>query len=475
MYDNPVKKAYFIGIAGAGMSAVAILLKENGWHVSGSDEGGYPPVSTYLERHAIPFHASYAAQNVPLDADVVVVGKHAKLTAEHIEVKEALRRNLSLKSYPDILRELTKDTENIVIAGSSGKSTCAALMSWVLRERGLDPSYFIGAIPQTPPESAHRGSGSIFILEGDEYPSSNFDHTSKFLHYNARHLLLTSLTHDHFNVFKTPEDFRAPFEKLIASIPPQGTVVACRDDAGIRETFEKLGRTPVWYSLSDHAADWYAKNIKLNEISTFGLVHKGEVAANLSTTLLGMHNVENIVGVSALLLTLQLATPAELARAASTFKTLHRRLDKKSERTKIPIYEGFGSSYAKARAAIEAMRLHFRGRRLVVLFEPHTFSWRSEAGLPWYDSVFEGVDKVYVYKPPVHGKDTHAQIDLPRIVERIEKSGTPVVAFDEPAEGLRAIEADINKDSAVLILSSGGMGGMITSLVSFCEKEFPLP
>lgn len=458
------------------MSAVALLLREHGWGVSGSDEGCYPPVSTYLERHHIPLHTSYRAENIPSDADLVIVGKHAKLTEkENVEVREAMRRDLPLKSYPDILGELAKNTENIIVAGSVGKSTCAALLSWALLSGGRDINYFIGAIPVTPKESSHKGSEELFVLEGDEYPSSNWDPSSKFLHYHARHLLLTSLEHDHFNVFKTPEEFRSPFEKLIVSLPSVGTIVACRDGVGMKETFEKLRREPLWYSLSDHRAEWYAQNIKLDEISTFDLMHKGEAVAHFSTSLLGIHNMENIVGASALLLTLNLLEPAELERAVATFKPLTRRLDKKSERTKIPLYEGFGSSYAKARAAIEAMRLHFLDKKLLVLFEPHTFAWRSETGLPWYDSAFVGAEKVYIYEPPVHGKNTHAQIGLETIVDRVRGAGVSAYGFANPAEGLALMEKNIDAHTAVLILSSGGLGGIIPELVSFCEKKYPLP
>ena len=147
-----------------------------------------------------------------------------------------------------------------------------------------------------------------------------------------------------------------------------------------------------------------------------------QAVVQLTTSLLGAHNIENIVGVSAMLLEKKLLTPAELAGGIASFQGVKRRLDRKSEKTSIPIFEGFGSSYEKARSAISAIQKHFPRQRLIVVFEPHTFSWRNRGALTWYDDVFAGASKVLIYEPAAQGAGS-ACATLARRNRRTRKKG----------------------------------------------------
>ena len=154
-------KAHFIGIAGKGMSAVALLLRQMGVRITGSDEGFYPPVSDYLKNANIPFAAGYRKENIPDDADVIVIGKNAKLVPEsNEEVRAAMESGKPVRSFADLLHDMTVDSETIVVAGSYGKSTCTALLAWCLRAANKDPSYFIGEITNGLERHAHRGKGN---------------------------------------------------------------------------------------------------------------------------------------------------------------------------------------------------------------------------------------------------------------------------------------------------------------------------
>ena len=130
-----------------------------------------------------------------------------------------------VRSFADLLHDLTEHSQTIVAAGSYGKSTCTALLAWCLKAAGKDPSYFIGEITNGLDTHAHRGRGPTFVIEGDEYPASNWDNRSKFLLYNARNVLLTSATHDHINVFPTHADYLAPFRTLLGTLPADGLLV----------------------------------------------------------------------------------------------------------------------------------------------------------------------------------------------------------------------------------------------------------
>jgi len=219
-------KAHFIGIAGKGMSATALLLRQMGVQITGSDEGFYPPVSDYLKNEKIQFAEGYRKENIPGDADVIVIGKNAKLQPEsNEEVRAAMDSGKLVRSFADLLHDMTANSDTIVAAGSYGKSTCTALLAWCLRVANKDPSYFIGEITNGFERHAHRGQGSTFVLEGDEYPASNWDGRSKFLRYNAKNVLLTSATHDHINVFPTHADYLSPFRSLLGSLPSDGLLV----------------------------------------------------------------------------------------------------------------------------------------------------------------------------------------------------------------------------------------------------------
>ncbi len=471
-----MQKVHFIGICGAGMSAVAILLKEQGMTVTGSDEGAYPPVSDLLVAHGIPFATSYAAANIPASADTIIIGKHSRLTPEeNEEVRAAFASGLPVLSFPQVLEKLTEEKRRIVVAGSYGKSTCSALMAWCLERAGKDPGYFIGAATTTPKESAYDGSGNIFVFEGDEYPAANWDPTSKFLYYHPHHLLLTALAHDHINVFPTHRSYIEPFLKLVEELPPDGLLVTCVDDP------TALSHAATWknkkglrtYGL-DTGATWRAKRITYGDSTTFDLVGPLlERPLRFTTTLLGAHNVQNIVGVAALLLEAGLLAPDEIRDGVASFKELHRRLDRVSRTTRIPVYEGFGSSYEKARAAIDAMRLHFPTKRLIVVFEPHTFSWRNRGSLRWYDTAFQDAERVFIYKPPETGAHTHDQLGLHEIVRRIHEAHMSVYGFEETEEGLKHIMAEVKNGDVLLILTSGDMGGLIPKMVAALEERFP--
>lgn len=465
------KKAHFIGICGAGMSAVAKLLVDCGWQVSGSDDNFYPPVSEYIKKHEVNFKKGYKSDNIPLDANLIVIGKNADLTMEkNEEVRTAFSLDIPVKSFPEVLKDLSRRNKNIVVAGSYGKSTCTALIAWCLRCAGKDPSYFIGAIPNTPTESSQKGGGQVFVLEGDEYPSSNWDSSSKFMHYHPSHLLLTSLSHDHFDIFKTHQEYIARFTELLSLIPKYGLIAACADGDAVTETISKLklkGRT-VFYSIKTNAS-WRIKNLTLSETSSFDIYNNSMPIVNVNTQLLGIHNIENILGVGALLLSLKLVKPSQFAEAIASFKAINRRLDKKSDKTSIPVYEGFGSSYQKARASIEAIRAHFPDKKLVVLFEPRSFNWRSREALSWYDDVFSGVSHVLIFSPPsVSGN----QLTLEDIVSRVREAGLSVEGFKSMQEGTKLLEIKVNKKSAVLILSSGGFGGFIDLATKWLEQNY---
>ncbi|WP_283815555.1 UDP-N-acetylmuramate--L-alanine ligase [Bradyrhizobium sp. AUGA SZCCT0274] len=466
-------KAHFIGIAGKGMSATALLLRQMGVQISGSDEGFYPPVSDYLRNEKIPFAAGYRKENIPDDADVIVIGKNAKLQPDNNEeVRAAMDSGKLVRSFADLLHDMTAGSETIVAAGSYGKSTCSALLAWCLKVSSRDPSYFIGEITNGFERHAHRGQGPTFVLEGDEYPASNWDNRSKFLRYNAKNVLLTSATHDHINVFPTHADYLSPFQSLLGSLPSDGLLVVCSSEPHARALAGSLACPIVFYALDDKA-HWHAANIARCAETGFDLMRGSEKIIRLSTRMLGDHNIENIVGVSAMLLEKKLLSPEELSAGMSTFLGVKRRMELLSPASKLPVYEGFGSSYEKARSAIVATKLHFPDRRLIIVFEPHTFTWRNRAAISAYDDVFAGASRVFIYQPASQGAGTHAQLTQDEIVARVRAANYDAEAISDPDEALTRLGDILRPDDVVLLLTSGELGGLIRTIPQLVEAKYP--
>ncbi len=452
------------------MSGVAKLLLDAGYKVTGSDAGAYPPVSTYIESLGIPVFTSYDASNIPDDAEFIVIGKNAKLVPEtNEEVRAAIESGIPIYSFAEVLGTLTKKRHNTVIAGSFGKSTTTGLVAWCLMHAKKDAGYFIGAVAIDLPHTSLLGSGDVFVLEGDEYPSSNTDLTSKFLHYHARDVLLISGAHDHVNIFPTVESYLAPFRSLVKNLPQDGLLVACIDNEHVTEIAAETSAKVVTYSLTNTNADYFARDISYGELTTYTLMCRGNVVGTFTTSLLGIHNIQNCVGASALLLERGHLTVPELHDAIASFKGIRRRLEKKNTSTSVLVYEGFGSSVHKARAAIEAMHLHFPSRRLLIVFEPYEFSWRNREMITWYDYAFTGSSAVLIYKPAAQGAQTHDQLSHDEIVERVIASGCTVIKVTTKEEGESYLKENLRDGDVVLMMSSGTIGGLIESVPAIAD------
>ncbi len=206
----------------------------------------------------------------------------------------------------------------------------------------------------------------------------------------------------------------------------------------------------------------------------FTLTERGREVARVKTSQLGAHNIENMVGIGAFVLTRGLVSVEQYISAMASFRGVMRRLDRKSDQTSVQMFEGFGSSYDKAKSAIAAMKTHFARRRLLVVFEPHTFSWRNRNKLEWYDDVFSGCDRVFIFEPANQGAGTHEQASLGEIMERVNAAGVDATPIRSCEEGLARIGGELRKDDAVLFLTSGDIGGLIEHLPRLAEKQFPL-
>ena len=470
------RKVHLIGIGGSGMSALAVLFKESGFKVTGTDASASELFSSHLKKNKIIFYKKYNKNNIPKNVDLVIVGNNAPFSAEvNPETRHATQTDLKIQSMPEALAVLSKNTENIVVAGSFGKSSTTALLSWCLYKAGKDPSYFIGAMPLDLKNSSHVGKGRDFVIEGDEYSSSKTDKRSKFLHFSPSSVLLTAAAHDHINMFPTEKSYKEPYKKLMAKIPKNGLLVYSLDGKNNKEISRYAKCKTVSYGLNDNA-EWYAQNIKYGLQSSFDLIHKEKnniiKVLEIKTSLLGKHNIENIVGAGALLLETKKITPKVFAKAINSFHGIKNRIELKNKNSAVPVYEGFGSSYEKAKSVFDTLHLHFPKRRIIAIFEPHAFSWRNRKFLKWYKNIFDNVDEVIMLPATSHGKKAKDQLTTAEVWQEAKKHKDIHIARDEK-EGLMILKKITRKDDVIALVSSGLLFGLTDSVPKLMEKMFP--
>jgi len=342
----------------------------------------------------------------------------------------------------------------------------------LLKNSKKDPSYFIGAAPFGLKNNAHLGKSKYFIFEGDEYPSANWDSKSKFLHLRPKNLILISAEHDHINVFPTEKDYLQPYKELISLLPKDGLLVVSKEGKNINKVITGAKCKIINYGF-DKKSIWHPENIIYGEKTSFDLFKGKNKIINLKTSLLGKHNVENIIGAATFLLEKKLITPKELQKSIRNFKGISGRVDLKTKKSSVLVYEGFGSSYSKARSVFDSLKLHFPNKKLIAVFEPHTFGWRNAENKKWYKDIFNTSSKVLVLPPPEHGAKTHQQMDFSEIVKEIKKNHKEVYKTENEKKALEILEKIVKKDNLVVLVSSGSLFGLTASVPKLMEKMFP--
>jgi len=320
--DN-IKKIHLIAICGTGMSSLAGMLKSSGYDLTGSDDNVYPPVSTQLEKLGIPYFKGFKPSNLDHAPDLVIVGN--VVSRGNPEVEAMLDRGLKHTSFPQALCDFyLKDKHSIVIAGTHGKTTTSAAIAWTLESAGLDPSLMVGGITRNFHSNYKLGLGKYFVVEGDEYDTAFFDKTPKFLHYRPRSALITSLEFDHADIYRDLDQIKDEFKRFIKLVPEDGLLVACVDDPRVRELVQRVRAPLETYGFSPEAR-WRVEDLKFSERGTEFSVYQGEKRfGHFFTSLMGRHNVSNLLGAAVLLAGLGLSAE-EIQEGFGTFQGVKRR------------------------------------------------------------------------------------------------------------------------------------------------------
>jgi UDP-N-acetylmuramate--alanine ligase len=377
---------HLIGIGGSGISSIARILLERGYTVSGSDRI-LSPLALDLRTAGVTIYEGHEPSNID-GADVIV--RSSAIPDENVEVQSALLRNIPVYKRSDFLGSIMSGDFGIAIAGSHGKTTTSALMAWVLYSLELDPSFILGGVSKNLKTNAHAGKGHYFVVEADEYDRM-------FLGLNPNVIIVTNIEYDHPDCFPTVPDYEKAFHEFINRLTPQGFLIANFNDAARLNLFADMRPTNRGYSYGfEQKAEYQARNLTSNSKGgfDFDFVFGNEKNASKKVKLQisGKHNVLNALGVLAVVHQLGLDLDCAI-EALSSFSGTGRRFDVIGEVNGITIVDDYAHHPAKIRATLAAARARYPGRRIIAVWQPHTYS-RTKALQTEFANAFIDADMV---------------------------------------------------------------------------------
>jgi UDP-N-acetylmuramate: L-alanyl-gamma-D-glutamyl-meso-diaminopimelate ligase len=450
---NP-KHLHFIGICGTAMGSVAAALKERGFTVTGSDEKVYPPMSTFLEGRGVKLMEGYKPENIPANADLIVVGN--AISRGNPEVESVLNRRLTYLSLPETLKLFfLRGKHNLVVTGTHGKTTTTSLLTWVLREAGLDPAYLIGGIPKNLGQGCSLHESKFTVIEGDEYDTAFFDKRSKFLHYLPELVIVNNVEFDHADIFPDLDAIKLSFRRLLNIVPSEGMVLINGDDHNCVEVARDCRAQLVEVGFSPNAAR-HIRDIHYSaEGSEFTLLdHK------FRTPLMGEFNIRNCaMAISAA--HFYGVSLDKIAKAIAAFQGIKRRQEVRGSVRGITIIDDFGHHPTAIRETLRGLRHQYPGRRLWALFEPRSNTTRRAIFQHYLPKALSEADGVILSQVArMDQLKLEERLDPERVIDDIAATGRP--AFYEPGvdEIVARLKPLVEEGDVVVILSNGGFGGI---------------
>ncbi len=385
---------HLVGIGGMGLSAIARLLVERGYRVSGSDRF-LSPLAESLRVDGVQVSIGHRADNVH---GATLVVRSSAVPDDNVEVQAAKESGIPVMKREQFLELLTAQWQVIAVAGTHGKTTTTGMVTWVLTTSGQDPSYIIGGTPTNLGVNAHAGQGAYLVIEADEY-----DHM--FLGLKPYLTVVTNVEHDHPDCYPTAEDFYQAFLAFSRGVQPKGLLLTCGDDPGAARLLEdsrQRGVRAFAYGIDAAGLDYRAENLVVNPHGgfTFDVVSYlpdgFELRPAVRLQVPGKHNVLNAT--AALAAAHQLGLPLEAARLAlGSYQGTGRRFEVRGEADGIVVIDDYAHHPTKIQATLSAARMRYPGRRLWALWQPHTYS-RTRLYLSEFASALEQADEVVVTK-----------------------------------------------------------------------------
>ena len=456
----PPRAFHFMGICGSAMGAVAAMLRDQGYTVTGSDEKVYPPMSTFLEEKGISIQSGYKPENLPTEDVVLVVGNTIKRGNPELEAAmEAKRYYLSL---PETLKTyFLRKTHNLVVTGTHGKTTTTSLLAWIFEHAGRKPSYLIGGLPKNLPQGCTRQEGPYWILEGDEYDTAFFDKRSKFLHYLPELVVINNLEFDHADIFDNLAAIQKSFSHLVRIVPRNGMVLVNADDANALAVTKDSPAPILEVGFSENAAVRIQDVHARGEAQTFKL-HGHEFTLNMS----GTFNVRNAAMAITAAHFYQIPL-AEIAKAVAAFTGVKRRQEVRGEVRGVTIIDDFGHHPTAMRETLQGLRHRYPQRRLWALFEPRSNTTRRAVFQKELPAALALADGVFVAQvAALEQIPVEERLHPEKVVADINAAGVPAYYEPDATAIVAKLEPMLKPGDVVVVFSNGGFGGIHQKLLA---------
>ena len=455
---------HILGICGTFMGGIAAIARQAGHQVTGCDANVYPPMSTQLEASGISLIEGFAADQLSLKPDLFVIGN---VVSRGNPLMEAiLNAGLPYVSGPQWLGEQILQHHHVLsVAGTHGKTTTTAMLTWILEASGLSPSYLVGGVPNNFDVSARIGQSKsprpLFVIEADEYDTAFFDKRSKFVHYRSSTAILNNLEFDHADIFADLAAIQTQFHHLVRTVPAQGRLIVNGDENALQEVMQKGAWSPIeYFGNQGQDSTWSFDGL---ENDNFIVKKLGEPVAKVEWDILanvaGRHNQMNALAAIAAAQHVGVS-PEASAKALENFKNVKRRLELVGKVNDIAVYDDFAHHPTAIATTIDGLRRRIGSQRLIAVLEPRSNTMKLGVMKQQLPESLVQADLVFAYGAK-EGKSALGW-DLQ---EAMMPMGQKAKAFDQLDTLVNAIQAIAQPGDHILVMSNGGFGGVHQQLL----------
>jgi len=439
-------KIHILGICGTFMGGIAALARADGHEVSGQDRNVYPPMSNQLEQLGISLAEGYDAEDVPGDAELVIIGN--ALSRGNPAVEHVLNAGMNYVSGPRWLGEnYLADKTVLAVAGTHGKTTTASMLTWILDRAGLEPGFLIGGIPRDFEISARAGK-RLFVVEADEYDTAFFDKRAKFVHYRPSIAILNNLEFDHADIYPDLAAIETQFHHLMRTIPGNGQVIVNQHDTNLKRVLEfGCWSRVAGFGSGEIEADWRVQ-LRSPDGRALEFEHHGLSIGTLQWAHTGRHNALNAVAAIAAAAGAGVE-PAAAVTALTEFSGVKRRLECLGQVGGVTVYDDFAHHPTAIRMTLEGLRRSVGGARVLVALEPASNTMRAGHHLDQLAPALAAADFVFMHS------GEPLDWDPSEVFSRLQAGGR----FRNRLENLLAdLRAEARPGDHVVFMSNRGFG-----------------
>lgn len=451
---------HILGICGTFMGGLALLARELGHTVSGSDANVYPPMSTQLQEQGITLMQGYEPEHLKPAPDIVVIGN--ALSRGNPAVEAVLEQGLRYTSGAQwLLDYVLQDRWVLAVAGTHGKTSTASLLAWLLEDNKLSPGFLIGGIPGNFGVSARLGETPFFVVEADEYDTAFFDKRSKFVHYHPRTLILNNLEYDHADIFPNIEAIQTQFHHLLRTVPANGLIISHADDTYLAQTIEQGCWTPIEYFSGKQTQHWQVRPIT-KDGREFDVLFNAEIVATAKWSMLGEHNMNNAL--AAIAAARHVGVPAELSvESLTTFKGIKRRMEVRGVINNITVYDDFAHHPTAIKLTLDGLRKNVGDKKIFAILEPRSNTMKMGVHKETLADSLILADQVYLYQVDNLGWDIEVTFK--------NKSGS-VEVFSSTQAIIDKVINEVKADDHIVIMSNGGFEGIHQRLLDALNNKY---